>query len=148
MTRSQLLFSLFAWSFYRWLHWLSSLHLPSVAYGEGSASCCSLPQCLPSSRDRFPRLSHLILVPQLWAATGSFANGKFSREDVLRYSAILHVACMANPTHSAYLSNVYLVGRLVCSRTSVLATLSLQLMLRMRRRLRRWKLFSFCSCLL
>ena len=32
-----------------------------------------------------------VLVPQLWAATGSFANGKFSVEDVLRYSAILHV---------------------------------------------------------
>ena len=28
------------------------------------------------------------LVPQLWAGTGSFANGKFSIEDVLRYSAI------------------------------------------------------------
>ena len=30
-----------------------------------------------------------ILVPQLWTATGSFANGKFSIEDVLRYYAIL-----------------------------------------------------------
>ena len=42
-----------------------------------------------------------ILVPQLWAATGSFANGKFSIEDVLRYSAILHAAHMANSAHSA-----------------------------------------------
>ena len=41
------------------------------------------------------------LVHQLWAATGSFANGKFSIEDVLRYSAILHPAHMANPAHSA-----------------------------------------------
>ena len=42
-----------------------------------------------------------ILEAQLWAATGSFANGKFSIEDVLRYSAILHAAHMANPLHSA-----------------------------------------------
>ena len=42
-----------------------------------------------------------VLVPQSWAATGSFANGKFSIEDVLRYSAILHAAHMANSAHSA-----------------------------------------------
>ena len=42
-----------------------------------------------------------VLVPQLWAATGLFANGKFSIEDVLGYSAILHAAHMANPAHSA-----------------------------------------------
>ena len=42
-----------------------------------------------------------VLVPQLWAATGSFANGTFSIEDVLRYSAILHAAHMANQAHSA-----------------------------------------------
>ena len=41
-----------------------------------------------------------VLVPQLWATTGSFANGKLSIEDVLRYSAILHAAHMANPAHS------------------------------------------------
>jgi len=35
-----------------------------------------------------------ILVPQLWAATGSFANGTFSIEYVLGYSAILHAAHM------------------------------------------------------
>ena len=41
-----------------------------------------------------------VLVHQLWAAMGSFANGKFSIEDVLRYSVILHAAHMANPAHS------------------------------------------------
>ena len=30
-----------------------------------------------------------VLIPQLWPALWSFANGKFSIEDVLRYSAIL-----------------------------------------------------------
>jgi len=42
-----------------------------------------------------------ILVPQMQADTGSFANSKFSIEDVLRYSAILHAVRMANPAHSA-----------------------------------------------
>ena len=42
-----------------------------------------------------------VLVPQQWAATGSFASGKFSIKDVLRYSPILHTAQMANPAHSA-----------------------------------------------
>ena len=42
-----------------------------------------------------------VLVPQLWAATGSFANGKFSIEDVLWYSAIFHAVHMANPAYSA-----------------------------------------------
>ena len=41
------------------------------------------------------------LVPQLWMATGSFANSKFSKEDVPRYSAILYAVHMANPAHSA-----------------------------------------------
>ena len=42
-----------------------------------------------------------VLVPQLWVTTRSFANGKFSIEDVLRYSAILHAAHIANSAHSA-----------------------------------------------
>ena len=42
-----------------------------------------------------------VFVPQWWAATGSFANGKFSIEDVLTFSAILHAAYMANLAHSA-----------------------------------------------
>ena len=41
------------------------------------------------------------LVPQLWAAKGSLANGNFSIEGVIRYSAILDAAHMANPAHSA-----------------------------------------------
>ena len=46
------------------------------------------------------------------------------------------------------LSSVYMVERLARSRTSVLGTLSFQLMPRMRRRLCRWKLISLRSCLL
>ena len=42
-----------------------------------------------------------VLVTQLWAATGSFANDKFSIEDVLRYFAILHAAHTANAPHFA-----------------------------------------------
>ena len=50
-----------------WLYYIvTKIHPPfqnpgsapaSVACGDGSASCCGQPQCLPSSRDRFPRLS-------------------------------------------------------------------------------------------
>ena len=42
-----------------------------------------------------------VLLPQPCVATGSFANGKFSIEDVLRYPAILHEAHMVDPAHSA-----------------------------------------------
>ena len=66
-----------------------------------------------------------VLVPQLWAATGSFANGKFSIEDVLRYSAILNIL-RTWPIQRILrcLSSVYMVGRPARSRTSVLGSLS------------------------
>ena len=44
-----------------------------------------------------------------------------------------------------FLSSVYMVGRPARSRTWACGALSLQFMPRMRRRLRRWKLFSFRS---
>ena len=98
MRRSQLLFSLFAWPFFRWLRWWSSLHLPSVAYG--GAVCRNVLPALGVNFQGFHISFAHVLVPQLWAATGSFANGKFSIEDGLRYSAILHAAYMANPAQT------------------------------------------------
>ena len=40
----------------------------------------------------------------------------------------------------------YMLGRFALSRTSVPGTLSCQAMFKMRRRLRRWKVLSLCSC--
>ena len=66
-----------------------------------AAVCCNVFPALGIDFQGFHISFAHILVPQLWAATGPFANGKFSTEDVLRYSAILHAAHMANPAHSA-----------------------------------------------
>ena len=63
-------------------------------------------------------------------------------EDVLRYSAILHAAHMANPEQCVHGGETGAVHDLS------VGTLSLQLMPRIRWKLRRWKLFSFRSCLL
>ena len=65
-----------------------------------AAACCNVFPALGVDFQGFHISFAHVLVPQLWAATGSFANGKFSIEDVLRYSAILHAANMANPAHS------------------------------------------------
>ena len=91
MRQSQLLFSLFAWSIFRWLRWWSSLNLPSVAYGGGNASCCGLPHCFPSSHISFAH----VLVPQLWAT-----NGKVLHRECP--SVFFHLPCGAHGQFSVF----------------------------------------------
>ena len=103
MRQSQLLFSLFAWSFFRWLRWWSSLHLPSVVYGGGSASCCGLPLCLPSSRGRFPRLSYLVCTRPCTSAVGG--HGVVCQRQVLHRGCpkvFCHPPCGAHGHSSAF----------------------------------------------
>ena len=66
-----------------------------------AAVCCNVFTALGVDFQGFHISFAHVLVPQLWAAKKSFANGTFSIEDVLRYSAILHAAHIANSAHSA-----------------------------------------------
>ena len=75
--------------------------MPLLVVVVAAVVCCNVFPVLEVDFQGFHISFAHILVPQLWVATGLFANGKFSIEKVLRYSAILHVAHMANPAHSA-----------------------------------------------
>ena len=66
-----------------------------------AAVCCDVFPVLGFDFQGFHISFAHVLVPQLWAAKGSLANGNFSIEGVIRYSAILDAMHMANPAHSA-----------------------------------------------
>ena len=72
------------------------LQLLMEEVAAAAAVCCNVFTALGVDFQGFHISFAHVLVP-----TKSFANGTFSIEDVLRYSAILHAAHIANSAHSA-----------------------------------------------
>ena len=88
-----------------------------------------------------------IFISQLGATLGVFYLNQVDWRMSLgiRPSSIRHM--LPSRRSRRYLSSVYIMERPARARTWALSTLSPQLMPRMWRRRRMWKLSSFCSCL-